>query len=251
MEQLERAFKGIWIPKEIWLSKDLTILEKILLVEVDSLDNEDGCYASNKYFADFFELSNGRISQIISELVNKGYLDVEYIKEGKQIIKRVIKIKRPPFPEVFNKLNRGYLENDNRGVKFSKGGYLENDKDNNINNNNIKINKKEKKETEFDLLINNNFEDEELKQTVYEFIKMRKAIKKPLTTRGLELLINKLKKITSNTNEQIQILNNSIMNNWLGIFPLKEEEKQKEKVEYVINEMTEEEYFARMQNRRK
>ena len=41
------------------------------------------------------------------------------------------------------------------------------------------------------------------------------------------------------------------MNNWLGIFPLKEEEKQKEKVEYVINEMTEEEYFARMQNRRK
>ena len=110
---------------------------------------------------------------------------------------------------------------------------------------------KKKKETEFDFVINENFTDEELKQTIYEFIKMRKAIKKPLTTRGLELMINKLKKITLNTNEQIQILNNSIMNNWLGIFPLKEEEKQKEKVEYVINEMTEEEYFARMQNRRK
>ena len=119
-----------------------------------------------------------------------------------------------------------------------------------LNTNNI-INKKNKKETEFDSLIKNNFENEELKQTVYEFIKMRKAIKKHLTTRGLELMINKLKKMTSNTNEQIQILNNSIMNNWLGIFQLKEEEKQKEKVEYVINEMTEEEYFARMQNRRK
>lgn len=119
-----------------------------------------------------------------------------------------------------------------------------------LNTNNIN-NKKNKKETEFDSLIKNNFENEELKQTVYEFIKMRKAIKKPLTTRGLELMINKLKKMTSNTNDQIQILNNSIMNNWLGIFPLKEEEKQKEKVEYVINEMTEEEYFARMQNRRK
>lgn len=115
---------------------------------------------------------------------------------------------------------------------------------------NIKKEKK-KKETEFDSVINENFTDEELKQTIYEFIKMRKAIKKPLTTRGLELMINKLKKMTSNTNEQIQILNNSIMNNWLGIFPLKEEEKQKEKVEYIINEMTEEEYFARMQNRRK
>lgn len=119
-----------------------------------------------------------------------------------------------------------------------------------LNTNNIN-NKKNKKETEFDSLIKNNFENEELKQTVYEFIKMRKTIKKPLTTRGLELMINKLKKMTSNINEQIQILNNSIMNNWLGIFPLKEEEKQKEKVEYVVNEMTEEEYFARMQNRRK
>ena len=81
-----------------------------------------------------------------------------------------------------------------------------------LNTNNIN-NKKNKKETEFDSLIKNNFENEELKQTVYEFIKMRKAIKKPLTTRGLELMIDKLKKMTSNTNEQIQILNNSIMNN--------------------------------------
>ena len=62
---------------------------------------------------------------------------------------------------------------------------------------------------------------------------MRKTIKKPLTTRGLELMINKLKRITSNTNDQIQILNNSIMNNWLGIFPLKEEEKQKKKGEFI------------------
>ena len=119
-----------------------------------------------------------------------------------------------------------------------------------LNTNNIN-NKKNKKETEFDSLINNNFENEELKQTIYEFIKMRKTIKKPLTTKALELTINKLKKLSSDSDEQIEILNNSIMNNWLGIFPLKEEEKQKEKVEYVINEMTEEEYFARMQNRRK
>ena len=55
---------------------------------------------------------------------------------------------------------------------------------------------------------------------------MRKAIKKPLTTRGLELMITKLYKLTPNTNEQIEILNNSIMNNWQGIFPLKQENKK-------------------------
>ena len=93
---------------------------------------------------------------------------------------------------------------------------------------NIKTNKKEKKETEFDSVINENFTDEELKQTIYEFIKMRKAIKKPLTTRGLELMIKKLYKLSNNVNEQIEILNNSIMNNWQGIY-IKKEENQKKK----------------------
>ena len=88
-----------------------------------------------------------------------------------------------------------------------------------------KINKKEKL-TEIDCLINQNFSDDELKNTIYEFIKMRKAIKKPLTTRGLELMIKKLYKLTTNVDEQVEILNNSIMNNWQGIYPLKQE-KQK------------------------
>jgi hypothetical protein len=89
-----------------------------------------------------------------------------------------------------------------------------------INTNNVK---KEKKETEYDILINNNFKDEELKETIYEFIKMRKSIKKPLTTRGLELMIKNLYKLSTDVHEQIEILNNSIMNNWLGIFPLKKD----------------------------
>lgn len=78
------------------------------------------------------------------------------------------------------------------------------------------------------MLINENFQNEEVKQTIYEFIKMRKAIKKPLTTHGLKLIINKLKKFTENSKEQIDILNNSIMNNWQGIYS-KEETAKKEK----------------------
>ena len=61
-------------------------------------------------------------------------------------------------------------------------------------------------------------------------------------------MINKLKKLSIDSDEQIEILNNSIMNNWLGIFPLKEEQKKKDK--YVVNEMTEEEYYSSISNRR-
>jgi len=125
----ERQFKGVWIPKEIWMAKDLSIQEKVILVEIDSFENEQGCFASNNYFAKFFNLTPSRVSQIINSLIQKQYLEVEYIKEGKEIKTRILRIKRPPYPEVFNFLNRG--------IKFSKGGYLENCEDININTNNI------------------------------------------------------------------------------------------------------------------
>lgn len=141
MEENKRAFKGIWIPKEVWESKELTLQQKVMLVEIDSLDNDDGCFASNKYFSDFFGISSGRVSQIINNLIEKGYLKVEYQKKDKQILGRIMKIQSPPYPQkVFNILNRGYLENDKGGIKYSKEGYLENDKDNNIYINNISNN---------------------------------------------------------------------------------------------------------------
>ena len=70
-----RDFKGVWIPKEIWLNTDLSIIEKVLLVEIDSLDNSDrGCFASNEYLANFVQLSEGRVANIISDLKKRKFL---------------------------------------------------------------------------------------------------------------------------------------------------------------------------------
>lgn len=130
----ERQFKGVWIPREIWLSEDLTIQEKVILVEIDSLETEDrGCYASNKYFSDFFKLTSQRVSQIIKNLESKNYLKIDYITKDKQIIERQIRIQKPPYPEVSNIFDRG--------IKFSKEGYQENFKENNTYINNINNNK--------------------------------------------------------------------------------------------------------------
>ena len=55
---MSRKFKGIWIPQKIWLDKNLTPLEKIILLEIDSLDDEKvHCFATNKYLADFCQCS--------------------------------------------------------------------------------------------------------------------------------------------------------------------------------------------------
>ena len=74
-----RDFKGVWIPKEIWLNTDLSIIEKVLLVEIDSLDNSDrGCFASNEYLAKFVQLSESRVAHIISDLKKREYIIVVF-----------------------------------------------------------------------------------------------------------------------------------------------------------------------------
>jgi len=132
---MNRDFKGVWIDREIWLDEKLTWMEKLFITEINSLDNEDGCYASNDYFAKFFQLSKGRCSQIINSLIEKKYISAEYIrdKSGKAVEKRVVKILK------------GGIKNTKGGSKYSKGGYLENDEDSNTKSNNTVNNIREGK----------------------------------------------------------------------------------------------------------
>jgi hypothetical protein len=64
--------------------------------------------------------------------------------------------------------------------------------------------------------------DEKLNQAILDFIDFRKKIKSPMTDRAIDLMINKLNKYSNNADEQIEMLNQSIMNGWKGIFPLDE-----------------------------
>lgn len=227
MEEQQRQFKGIWIPKEIWLNKELTMQEKMILVEIESYDNgEIGCYASNKHFVSNFGINSSRISQIIQSLQRKNYITINYEYNGKEIVKRYLHINRPPYPlkEGMLKINIGMLKNEIEVCQFDKGGYVKKLKDNNtyINNTNNNNNKKErKKETNYDKIINSMVEDEEIKNSIYEFIKMRKLIKKPMTDRALTMLINKLEKLSSDKDIQIKILEKSILKNWTDIYELK------------------------------
>ena len=105
-----RAFKGVWIPADVWLDESLTVMEKLFMVEIDSLDNDEGCYASNAHFADFFGLSKNRCSAIISSLVDKGRITSEMICNGKQVEKRVLRVFRKQVGGI-PKTGRGYSEN--------------------------------------------------------------------------------------------------------------------------------------------
>ena len=51
-----RDFKGVWIPAEVWLSSELSLMGKVLFREIHSLDKERGCFASNGYFGEFWAM---------------------------------------------------------------------------------------------------------------------------------------------------------------------------------------------------
>jgi DNA-binding transcriptional ArsR family regulator len=82
----ERDFKGIWISKEIWMSKELSLMEKVLFVEIHSLDNKHGCFASNRYFAEFFGVSPRQISTHIASLKEKGFITVQILNQNDRTI---------------------------------------------------------------------------------------------------------------------------------------------------------------------
>ena len=67
--EVSRDFKGMWIPREIWLDKRLSLVDKALLAEIDSFSTtEEGCFASNKYFAEFFGVCESTITKSIKKL---------------------------------------------------------------------------------------------------------------------------------------------------------------------------------------
>ncbi len=83
--------------------------------------------------------------------------------------------------------------------------------------------KKKKKRSTYNTIIDEYTKNEELKNTILEFIKMRTLIKSKMTDNALNLMLNKLDKLTNDDDMKIKILEQSIMNSWKSVFPLKEQ----------------------------
>lgn len=73
---MDRDFKGVWIPRAIWLDERLTALDKIIFTEIDSLDiGDEGCYATNEHFAEFCQCTERKVTQTISKLKSLGLIE--------------------------------------------------------------------------------------------------------------------------------------------------------------------------------
>jgi len=68
-----------------------------------------------------------------------------------------------------------------------------------------------------------------------DFKEMRRKIKKPMTDKAEEMLLNKLSKLSDDVKEQITILNESTMNDWKSVYPLKDRPQNSEAPQKYIS----------------
>jgi len=104
---------------------------------------------------------------------------------------------------------------------------------NNLNDNvndNENVNEKDtpplppkgKIEREVDVFLNFSSGNNDLYSALCDFEKMRNKIKSPMTDRARKMFLAEIEKLSTDPDTQIKLLEQSILNNWKSVYPLKE-----------------------------
>ncbi len=239
-----RKFNGVWIPKEIWLCEELTMLEKVILIEIDSLDNDEHCTASNEYLANFCQCSERKVSEAITKLCDLGYLETISFNGRVRVLKSNISL------AVCSRQTSKICEADSQNL-------LPNNIYNNIENNNKTISKDivEESSTKTNTNINyvrktkvmdiishnedksnkkgkNRFEqcldtldeytnNDKLKESLITYLKFRLEVRdKPLYKNQWKGMLNKLDTLASDLDTQIKIVQYSLDKGYLSFYPV-------------------------------
>lgn len=234
---MERDFKGVWIPKEIWLNENLTLLEKIIFIEIDSLDNENHCTATNEYFADFCDCSESKISKCIKKLQDLEMIEVMNF-DGRHRKIRIVKKDMQPS-------RKGQADYPKR---------IPNNIDIKIDNNKVSISKdidtttqefefgkkKEPKQSLYSKCLNliDDFTDDAiLREELIQFLKIclanAKESGKPFYSNTFKGKLNKLKKISDDSAIQCKVVIQTLDNGWSGFYELKSEKNVAKDIEHL------------------
>ena len=203
------------ITNELIRDKGLKANTKILLLVLMTYENKEGfAYPSQPRLIEETGLSKNTLLKCLNELEEKGY--IKRIKEkgenNKYYINSSIKIDTSTSIKINTSEDITSIKNDTRGsIKIDTLEVL--------NTSNKK--EKENKKSNIDKIIEAYTKNDLLVEAIRDFIKMRSTIKKPLTDRGLKGILNKLDTFATNDLDKVEILENSIMNCWQGVFELK------------------------------
>ena len=208
-EEISRDYFVI-IPAAVRFDKKLSPNAKLLFGDIWALCNKRGyCWATNGYFAQMYGVRKETISRLINELKDENYINIKIDDEKNRSIKVLCKaLQKAQSP--LDKNVMGYRQNCHTPL----------DKNVNHNNtyNNTSNNTINKKKESYDSILSK-ITDSSLKNEYYEYIKMRKLNKSPLTNEALKLLMERVDSLADNNADKISMLKNAIMKNYKTVYP--------------------------------
>lgn len=223
---MNRDFKGVWIPRDIWLSKELSAIEKVILVEIDSLDNEEHCFASNEYFAEFCNCSVPTVTRAIKHLKELNYIEVSSFDGRHRLIKMIKQTNQNDEADSSKRLtNNLETKKINNKKESSTKVLLQDDANSFLGSISKTIEEKPKKKSLFEKcfdIIDEYTEDGELKDLLVTYLKYRLEIKdKPLYANMWKGMINKLRQLDNGDYDSAcAIVQQSINRGYLGFYPV-------------------------------
>jgi DNA-binding transcriptional ArsR family regulator len=86
-----RDFKGVWIPREIYLDKSLPWSAKIIFLEIHSFSGgTKECFMSNEYLGEFVGISPTQVSRHISLLKSRGLIELVSFDGVTRVLKSLL-----------------------------------------------------------------------------------------------------------------------------------------------------------------
>lgn len=203
-----RIVKGIWIPIEIWKDASLSWSEKILLLEVDSFTSQQrDCYFSDDYIADLLGVGVTTANKILASLIRKGYVSKTRFDGRRRYIQSNLRV-------IID--NSSLAENDGAALPKSADQPCTKVQPSISNNNISKI--------ENNRINKNNNISIPLPFTGAEFVSTWELLTQQPKWRkksraALEMSLKKL--ATYPERIAVRMMQNTIANDWQGLFPLK------------------------------
>lgn len=209
---VQRDFKGVWIPREVWLDERLSALDKVILTEIDSLDQgERGCYASNQHLADFCQCSARKVSDAVAKLIECGYVRVESFDGRKRTLRSCLSSVRGRVEES--------ARQDSKKCEAESQNLLQSNTSSKTATNTSK--KERKSARSFDEIINAYTDDASTRELLGMWLQNRKAKRAAMTDNAIMLNLRKLDDYAKQSGMTVgAYLQEVIRRGWSAFFPI-------------------------------
>ena len=91
----KQATEGIWIPRDVWIARDLSLREKALLATIRAQDPDEDYLATNQQLTEILDISERHLQSCLTTLRERGLITIRVNDERQRILRATGKSVQP------------------------------------------------------------------------------------------------------------------------------------------------------------